>query len=188
MSKMQTVGRTSCAPRSHQGAAIAPKGNAMTAKGWYGAAVFGLFLCATAHAADLKDVPKGFWARSAVQAVVDRGIMTARNGKFAGDTAVTRTEMAVILARFAKSLEQGRWTKAKPRAVDPRADAAKAGKSPVTRYELAAVLARVADFTMQGLPQAAGKTFNASEALPPAVKLTGVDKSNAAYEALVYLT
>src|SRR6266496_205745 len=117
------------------------------------------------------DIPNGHWARAAATEVVSRGVMAAPSGKFEGDKPITRTELAIALAKFARSFEKPGWSATGAKQLNLKAPAS-ASTGPVTRYELAAVLARVAPFVAHGLPADRSKTFSNSEALPKPAQVT----------------
>lgn len=144
-------------------------------------------LAAASQAQGLKDVPENHWARNAVAEVTRLGVMKAPGGRFNGSQKVTRTELAVILADFARSLEKRSWPTSGAKTIKNPDVGKLAGTEPVTRYELAAVISRVARYAMAGLPKPGGKVFGPSEALPPPPKLTGISKSSPAYASLSYL-
>ncbi len=57
------------------------------------------------------DVPDTHWAASSVRQLADQGIMNGYpDSTFKGDKTVTRYELAVVLARFAEVIEEGRNT------------------------------------------------------------------------------
>jgi hypothetical protein len=143
-------------------------------------------ISAAAYAQTATDVPKTHWASSAVADVVSHGVMPVSGGKFEGDRPVTRTELTVTLAKFARSLEKGAWPKIDGKPVKSHEMGASDAARPVTRYELAALISRIAGLIVKGLPSATGKTFNGSEALPDRPKIT-VPKADPAYESVAYL-
>ena len=112
--------------------------------------------------------------------------MKAPGGKFAGSTPVTRRELAVTLAAFARNLDQG-WAGSgtKPVAKTVR-DRGPLATGSVSRYELAAILVRAAGYAAKGVPKARGKVYGNSEAFPPAPKVT-LSPSDPAYESVKYL-
>jgi len=68
-----------------------------------------LGLTACASAAPPSDVPARHWARSAVQSLSAKKIMSADpDGKFRGDKPVTRYELVVTLDRFIEYMERSR--------------------------------------------------------------------------------
>jgi hypothetical protein len=144
------------------------------------------FTLVAAGAQAPKDVPDSHWARPAVAEVVRQGVMAAPNGSFSGDKKVTRTELAITLANFARALEAGKWPKANARAIkDPKK--ADLSDKPVSRYELAAVLDRVGRIAARGLPTGGAKRYGNSVALPPSLDLKGIPTSDPAYASLQYL-
>jgi hypothetical protein len=144
------------------------------------------FSLVVAGAQTPRDVPAGHWARASVTEVIKQGVMPAPNGAFSGDKKVSRTEMAIILANFARALEAGKWPKANARAIkDPKK--ADLSDKPVSRYELAAVLDRVGRIAAHGLPSGETKRYGKSNAIPPIADLKGVPASDPAYESLQYL-
>jgi hypothetical protein len=147
----------------------------------------GILLTLTASAQTLRDVPNGHWARPAVLEVVRQNIMEAPGGRFNGTRAVTRRELIVALERMAKSLEAGKWPKTGAPRINEKIKAKSWRDRPVTRYELAAVIHRLALYSTQGLPKATGKVYNASEAIPPPVALTGVARSDPSFASLEFL-
>jgi len=137
--------------------------------------------------APLTDVPAGHWALGAVKEVVARGVMKAPGGLFGGGKPVTRRELALTLAAYARALEKGPWpgTGATP-VRQPYRDKDLTDVRPVSRYELAAVLRRAARFVEAGLPRPGKRPLSSSEAFPPRPKIT-VAKSDPAYPAVTYL-
>ncbi len=133
------------------------------------------------------DMPPGHWAAASVDKVIALGVMTATGSRFDGSRKVTRVELANTLARFAMALEKGAWqpSPASPVRTKQPPETSWSGTA-VTRYELAALLDRVGKNVGQGLPKPGGKTFGASEALPPA-DISKVPGSSAAYDSLAYL-
>lgn len=144
-------------------------------------------LAAALQAQVPKDVPKNHWARNAVIEVTRLGVMKSPGGRFNGSQKVTRTELAIILADFAKSLEKRSWPTSGARIIKNPDVGRLVGTEPVTRYELAAAISHVARYAMAGLPKPSGKVYGQSEALPPPPKLTGISKSSPAYASLSYL-
>ena len=56
-----------------------------------------------------QDVPASHWAAPAVKSVTQKKLMTTgTDGQFHGDRPVTRYELAVVLDRFVRYMEQGR--------------------------------------------------------------------------------
>ncbi len=150
------------------------------------ALIAGALVFRPATAQNLKDVPAGHWARAEVEDVVSRGVLTAPDGKFGGAQRVTRRELAISLAKLAKSLEKGAWTRmgaAVP--LKHNADQGSAEKL-VTRYQLAWVFSRIARYVAAGLPKSTGKTYFLSVQLPPIPKVT-IPKTDPSYESIVYL-
>ena len=75
--------------------------------------VFALLLlplsAAAAPPAPPRDVPPGHFAAPAVKRITHENIMgTAKDGRFQGDQAVTRYELAVALDHFVRYIEAGR--------------------------------------------------------------------------------
>jgi hypothetical protein len=151
------------------------------------AIMLALTLFSAAQAQDLKDVPKNHWARNAVIEVTRLGVMKAPTGRFEGSQRVSRTEFAIILANFARSLEKRSWPTSGKKTIKNPDIGKLAGTSPVTRYELAAAISLVARYAMAGLPKPHGKVYAQSEALPPPPKLSGIAPSHPAYTSLSYL-
>src|SRR5688572_21839418 len=102
----------------------------------------------------IKDVPAGHWAQAAVKEVVSRGVMMAPGGVFGGGKTVTRRELTITLAAYARALEKSAWpgSGAKPVKQAYR-DKEMLDDRPVSRYELAAVLSRAARYVESGLPR-----------------------------------
>ena len=148
-----------------------------------------LFMAAAAcaGAADTaKDVPANHWARKDVEAVLQRGVMSAPGGKFNGEARVTRTDLIRTMAGFGQSLEKSAWQPATGRKFKlPIKDSTVASQG-VTRYELAAVVARMGGYAAAA-PKS-GKRFGNSIALPQAVEIKTVKKSDPAYPAVQYLS
>jgi len=133
-----------------------------------------------------RDVPAGHWAAQSVAEVVRNGVMDAPGGRFNGARQVTRGELAITLARFARSIQQRRWTAAGARPAKPSGKTAALLAQPVSRYELAAVLSRTARYVAAGVPRESGKVHLASEALPR-VTTPKLAASEPARESVLYL-
>lgn len=140
-----------------------------------------------AGAQTLQDVPEKHWARKAVQRVVERGVMSAPDGKFNGGRAVTRAELVLVLANLGRALEQKRWNGGEAAPLKSKPPQGEWRNRPITRYELAALVDRMAAFIANGLPAPQGKTFGKSEALPPAATIRSVPRTSPLYEPLSYL-
>src|ERR1051326_7251487 len=83
-----------------------------------------------------KDVPANHWARQAVEAVLQRGVMNAPGGKFNGDAKVTRTDLIIVMASFGQSLEKHAWQSATGRRFKmPIKETSPAMSQGVTRYD-----------------------------------------------------
>jgi hypothetical protein len=143
----------------------------------------------SAGAADkAKDVPEKHWARKDVDAVLDHSVMIAPAGKFRGDDRITRTELILAMAAFARSLERGEWTTATGKSFkslesdDPSSSISKN----VTRYEAAAVITRFARFAAVGIPKGPAR-FSKSVVLPKAEPISTVKASHPAYSSVQYL-
>ncbi len=147
-------------------------------------AVASLLFTISAQAQAQTDVPANYWARQAVTVVVATGVMPAPNGKFNGETKVTRRELAITLARLAKSLERGDWANKPASAVSGGGEAK--SNAPVTRYVLASVINKVARAMAAGLPKASGKEYHGSVVLPSPQTVT-ISKSDPAYDSLAFL-
>lgn len=143
-------------------------------------------LVSVCWAQPLSDVPTNHWARQAVSEMVRLGVMRAPNGKFAGGQYVTRAELAQDLERFARALDAGKRVQNAAPPSGPPGKSADWASQPVTRYELAATLWRAASIAGPGLQQNGSKRYGASEALPPAPKVT-LPASNPAYASVRYL-
>lgn len=154
----------------------------------FAAAALALAGCSpsVSFAQSVSDVQGNHWARAAVQDVVTRNVMDAPAGKFDGERKVTRTELAITLARFARSFEKNAWPKAAVATAKSAPPSKSASDSPVSRYELAAVLSKVGRYAVHGIPPAAGKSYLASEALPDRPKVE-VPRSDPAFESVTYL-
>jgi len=68
-----------------------------------------LFLAVTtAHAAELKDVPKSSWAYEAIKKMVDKGYMSEYDdGTFRGSEALSREVFAAAFAKLLDQIEKG---------------------------------------------------------------------------------
>jgi hypothetical protein len=132
----------------------------------------------------VRDIPSGHWAAGAVREVVNRGILSAPDGKFDGDRAVTRRELTIALAQFAKSLLGGKWKAASATAAPP--DTGKLQRKTVTRYELAATLAKIGPSAAAGLPAARPKPVYGSEVFPHSAKVKA-PPTESGYAAAQYL-
>jgi hypothetical protein len=140
------------------------------------------------------DVRANHWARSAVQRLLEAGIMSLPDGRaFHGEAKVTHTQAVITLARLAQALETGKWKAAKSAPVSANLMAEKRPdawqKQPVTRYMLASSLVRFADYVANGIHRAPanGKDLAQSTAIPEKATVT-VPRTHPAYTALVYLT
>jgi hypothetical protein len=136
-----------------------------------------------------KDVPQNHWARKDVDAVLERAVMVAPEGKFRGDARLTRTELILAMAAFGKSLDRGQWSAAtgKPsKSLDTRGSTTSVSR-PVTRYEAAAVIARLGRHAAAVIPKASDKRFGKSLVLPKAQAVTTVRSSDPSYASIQYL-
>jgi hypothetical protein len=131
------------------------------------------------------DVPSGHWARAAVRDVLATGVMTAENGKFRGNSKVSRRELAITIARLAQSLEKGDWANKPAAAI--KADSAVKKEEAVTRYVMASVINKVARIAAPGLPKPTGKAYQVSVAFQKIPDIA-VPKTDPAYDSLVYLS
>jgi len=139
------------------------------------AAVALLAVAAAAQARPLPaDVPTSHWAASSVATVLDRQVMDAPSGKFGGNQTVSRAQLITILARFARSLQAGKWKGSRAAGVAPAKRSAGWRKQPVTRYEVAVVLARMGSYVARGIPVTSQTIVGESVALPPAARPEGV--------------
>lgn len=148
-------------------------------------AIASLLLVSKVVAQTPTDVPADHWARSAVSAVVSTGVMSAPGGKFNGSAKVDRRELAITLAKLARSLEKGDWANKPPAAIKSGGDTL--GGESVNRYVLAAVINKVARVVPAGLPKPAAKDIHNSVVLPKA-QPAPIPKSDPAYEALDFLS
>ncbi len=119
----------------------------------------------------LVDVPAHYWARSAVEQVIARHIMTAVHGRFYGNQTVTRSVFTIALVNFAVSLQKSEWALPPKSYQAPRPVIAKSltvNKHPLTRYKLAAIFARIGPFVQAGLPSNHSHHYGNSIVLPAA--------------------
>jgi len=74
-----------------------------------GLAVCLLFVASVgvARAFPYDDVPEGHWARGAVERFTEAGGMGTAEGKFGGETELTRFQMAVLAAKLLDAIEKG---------------------------------------------------------------------------------
>lgn len=152
---------------------------------WSAAAFCFVALALSASAANgPKDVPAGHWARPAVLAVTDSGVMMLQNNAFHGEASVTRIELAQAIERWVRAIEAGKWqdSTAVPNRLPKRADWRKAK---ITRYELAATLDRLATYASLALKK--NGTFGNSEALGPKADISRIPRKSPAYQSLRYL-
>ncbi|NLI01305.1 MAG: S-layer homology domain-containing protein [Chthonomonadales bacterium] len=133
------------------------------------------------------DVPAKHWAASAVRQVLDAGLMTAPNGRFSGQRAVTRNELISVLVRASRALERRSWPETKVEPIREAIRPAQWKSAAVTRYHLAATLARMMPIALAGLPdKPAARPFD-SEAIPQRPSLKGVPRTSPVYRELEYL-
>jgi hypothetical protein len=70
------------------------------------------------------DIPKGHWARSAIEDLAQAGLLRVPDGRFEGDKMVSRYEMAVLTQRtYAKTRETAEELKTQVRKVSETGDA-----------------------------------------------------------------
>ncbi len=99
---------------------------------------------------DLTDItaPGNSWARSAVQTMYDKGIMTGSSGSFLGNTNISRAELWTVCARlkgrFVTSAGYPWYTEAQSWVVSNRVSDGKNADGAITREELATMLYRLA--------------------------------------------
>lgn len=145
-------------------------------------------LCSFAFAQPLpSDVPNNHWAASAVRQVIASGVMTAPNGRFSGQRAVTRNELISVLVRASRALEKRSWPSTRTEPVREGKRPAGWRSARVTRYHLAATLARVMPLALAGLPQKPASQPFDSEAIPKRPSLKSVPRNSPAYRELEYL-
>ena len=149
-------------------------------------------LCLAAETAPPRDLPAGHWANRAVREVVGNGILTVSNGKFLGESIVSRREAAIAIARLGKSLQENTWHVSPSIPVpDKTVTGIENGaweRQSVSRYAFAVMLARMGDFIANGLPRPPASASDLARSVtlskPPQLKLP---ISDPAYTALVYL-
>ena len=143
-----------------------------------------------------RDVPRSHWAARAVAEVAQNGVLTLdQKGAFHGDVKVTRTQMAIGLARLAKKLEAGTWQASKSAALPLPAQKTKRARARrdlsgvfLTRFEFASVLARAGDYAANGIRRAAPNSADAGKSVVlPAVSNSKLSQKSPAYDAVSYL-
>ncbi len=84
------------------------------------------------------DIPKGHWARAAIDELSKAGLLRVPDGRFEGDKMVNRYEMAVLTQRvYAKSRETSDELRAQVRKVSETGDA--------TRQQVGKLVSRLND-------------------------------------------
>ena len=134
-----------------------------------------------------KDVPADHWAAQSVRTMLDTGIMSAPGDVFAGNRKVTRNELVLILARFARVLEEGKWPAGRAPILPDKAPAAGWKTQQVSRYVAAAVVARMGAYAVAGLPAKPAAKPQDSEAIPPAPKYDAAHVAASVKPDLKYL-
>ncbi|MEP6754804.1 MAG: hypothetical protein ABJA67_04820 [Chthonomonadales bacterium] len=145
-----------------------------------------LLISGIATAQNISDLPAKHWARTSVLEMVKFGVISLHGAKFDGTTKVTRSELAISLAKMAKLLEAGNW----PKEVKSLGEATEGTSEPsgsVTRYELASVLDRAGRFYMHGRPNAGSKRYGNSDALMPPIKITTIKTTDPAFASVEYM-
>lgn len=132
-----------------------------------------------------KDVAPNHWASGAVRDVVSRGIMPARDGMFKGDATVSRRDLTIALALFARSLERRQWPSERS-VKSPTSDHSTRSQK-LTRYELAATLSRIGRHALQGIPPSQGKAIFGSVVIPRG-GVVKAPSTEPGYEAATYLS
>ena len=140
------------------------------------------------------DLKAGHWARASTLRMIEMGIIPAHaKGKaFDGDKPATRTEIINALAKWAKTLESGKWKTLRSVPVTSTIEKTLNGKGwqekPVTRFVLADTLARTGDYFALSLKPVPSKdeTRGQSKAITAPLKIR-LTKSHPAYVSLNYL-
>ena len=108
-------------------------------------------------AASFSDIPKGHWAAPGVTAMADAGIIPpSADGKFYGDRAITRAEMAQMASNLLLKVSPNSTADAKAIVQDW----SKNGDKALTRYEIALMLANVCEKAHKGNLPAAQNSFS----------------------------
>ncbi len=138
------------------------------------------------------DIRAGHWAEKSVTQALDNRVLNLENGKFRGDSKVTKTQAVIALAALAKSLEQGTWKRLNSATVSTKSDTmierTAWEKQSVSRYTLAIVLSKFGNYFVNGVERAGknGKDVAKSTAFPPKPNFV-LAKSHPAYASLTYL-
>lgn len=129
------------------------------------------------------DVPAGHRAHAAVASMTALGIMPASKAGFVGNAPVSSEDLAQILYRFVRAIEDGKAATFK--ATPSRKPAARTAweRRPVTRYEVAEVLYRTGAFIAANPPANRGKP-DLSTGLPIEKSAASVPASSPAATAV----
>lgn len=152
------------------------------------APLLGVVLLGTGRApAGATDVPARHWAQDQVRILVGNRVMDAPQGRFRGQSPITRTELALALAAAGRALETHLW----PVAAGPALAAARAPrgweKRSATRYDAAVAIFKVTGYlasTLRGKPD---RRAGDSEALPDRPTIGAAAAGGPAAAALRYL-
>src|SRR5262249_58691258 len=109
--------------------------------------------------------------------------MSVQGGRFSGSKPVSRRELAITLAKLAKSLEKGDWA---GKSQSPIKSNGGTGDETVSRYVLASAIDKVARAIATAMPKPSPKDIHNSIALPKPMAAP-VPKGDPAYDALEYL-
>jgi hypothetical protein len=138
-----------------------------------------LAISAVAGAKAPTDVPAEHAARKAVLAMVALNVMPAKDGKFNGGRSVSRAELAQILHRYVRVLEEGRNKDFPVKAMRKHTTGTGWETRTITRYEVAEVLYRVGGAIAARPPMKTGKA-DLSVAIPIAKSAQSVPKGSPA--------
>jgi hypothetical protein len=138
------------------------------------------------------DVRAGHWAEKSVVQALDNRLLTLENGKFRGESKVTKTQAVIALAALAKSLEQGNWKRLNSAMISTKSETMVERtaweKQNVSRYTLSFVLSKFGNYFVNGVQRADknAKDVAKSGAFPQKPTIT-LAKTHPAYASLTYL-
>ena len=139
-----------------------------------------------------KDVRDNHWAANAVSACLKNDTISLQSDRqFHGDAKVSRTEVALSLAKLAQRITKGAWIVGSSKPISGKVvktwETTDWKKQPVRRYALAAILSRFADYYVKSIkkPAAGTKELGKSEVLKSVT--VALEKSDPAYEAVSFL-
>ena len=146
----------------------------------------------SANAALPSDVKPSDPAANAVQRVLGMHLMKDHGGKFAGNSSVSRAEVAKALKGMAEAIVSKHWVKAKSAPLTvKRVDSLAASKGwktqVVSRYSLAISIIKMGDYLVNGIHRAAPDATDTGQSTSKIMRKPALPKGRASDASLKYL-